>query len=87
MALAAEKAGDSESAIKYLEKALQLDPFLVTPYRRLALLYNASHQLALARQTYERFLKAFPESIEAKRDALRSTGGLQTNSAGPQPTP
>ena len=68
MALAAENAGDTTSAIKYLEKTLQLDPFLVAPYQHLAQLYAANHQLALAHQTYVRFLKAFPENIEAKRD-------------------
>ncbi len=76
MALAAEKAGDNESAIKYLEKTLQLDPLLVAPYQHLARLYAANHQLALAHQTYERFLKAFPESIEAKREVLRSSDGF-----------
>lgn len=75
MALAAETAGDRENAIKYLEQTLQLDPFLVAPYQHLARLYAASRQLALERQTYLRFLKAFPENIEAKRNVLRS-GGL-----------
>ncbi len=70
-ALAAENAGDKESAIKYFEKTLQLDPLLVDPYQHLARLYAANHQLALARQTHVRFLKAFPENIEAKRDVLR----------------
>jgi hypothetical protein len=71
MALAAEDAGDSEGAIKYLEKTLQLDPLLVAPYEDLARLYAANHELALAHQTYVRFLKAFPESIGAKRDVLQ----------------
>ena len=74
MALAAEDAGDNENAIKYLEKTLQLDPFLVSPYRDLARLYAANHQLALAHQTYVRFLKAFPENIAAKRDVLFAKG-------------
>lgn len=73
MALAAEDAGDNENAIKYLEKTLQLDPFLVAPYEDLARLYAANHQVALAQQTYVRFLKAFPENIEAKRGLLRSS--------------
>jgi tetratricopeptide (TPR) repeat protein len=76
MALAAEDVGDSENAIKYLEKTLQLDPWLVAPYHDLARLYAANRQLALAHQTYVRFLKAFPESIEAKRDVLRSSDGF-----------
>ncbi len=74
MALAAETAGDNENAIKYLEKTLLLDPWLVAPYQHLAQLYAANHQVALARQTYARFLKAFPENIQAKRDVLRSSG-------------
>jgi tetratricopeptide (TPR) repeat protein len=71
MAFAAAQAGNSESAIQYLEKTLQLDPFLVTPYKELARLYTISQQSALARETYRRFLKAFPESLEAKKDVLR----------------
>ena len=87
MALAAENAGDSESTIKYLEKTLELDSFLITPYQRLARHYAANHQLELARQTYLRFLKAFPENIEAKRDVLRSSGGLHTGAARPEAPP
>ncbi|MBV8068841.1 MAG: hypothetical protein JO270_02975 [Acidobacteriaceae bacterium] len=75
MALAAAGAGDSKNAIQYLEKTLQLDPFLVAPYQDLARLYAADHQLALAHRTYVRFLKAFPESIEAKRGVLHSSEG------------
>lgn len=73
MALAAEQAGDTNNAIQYLEKTLQLDPFLVTPYHDLAQLYTADRQLALAHQTYVRFLKAFPENMEAKRNVLRTS--------------
>jgi Tfp pilus assembly protein PilF len=83
MALAAESAGDSENTIKYLEKTLQLDPFLITPYLRLAHTYAANHQLPLAHQTYARFLKAFPENIEAKRDVLRTSGGIHSDTARP----
>jgi tetratricopeptide (TPR) repeat protein len=72
MAFAATQAGNTEGAIEYLEKTLQVDPFLVTPYKELARLYSISRQSALARQTYARFLKAFPESIEAKQDVRRS---------------
>jgi len=71
MALAAENAGDTETAIKYLEKTLQLDPLLVDPYKHLARLYAVTNQSTLAQQTYVRFLKAFPESLEARRDVLR----------------
>jgi tetratricopeptide (TPR) repeat protein len=67
MAFAATRTGNTESAIEYLEKALQLDPFLVTPYKELARLYMVSHQPALARETYKRFLEAFPENLEARK--------------------
>jgi Tfp pilus assembly protein PilF len=67
MAFAAAQAGNTQSAIQYLEKTLKLDPFLVTPYKELARLYTISQQSARARETYKRFLKAFPESIEAKK--------------------
>ncbi|MBV8072758.1 MAG: hypothetical protein JO270_22835 [Acidobacteriaceae bacterium] len=76
IALAAANAGDSKNAIKYLQKTLQLDPFLVAPYQDLARLYAADHQLALAHRTYVRFLKAFPESIEAKRGVGRGAGAV-----------
>jgi tetratricopeptide (TPR) repeat protein len=72
MAFAAAQTGNTARAVEYLEKALQIDPFLVTPYRELARLYVINGQSALARETYGRFLKAFPESIEAKKDVLRS---------------
>jgi hypothetical protein len=72
MAVAATQTGNIQTAIECLEKTLQLDPYLVTPYKELARLYTASHQPALARQTYARFQKAFPESLEAKRYLLRT---------------
>ncbi|MFL6352365.1 MAG: tetratricopeptide repeat protein [Bryobacteraceae bacterium] len=84
MAFAAETAGDNENAIKYLEKTLELDPLLVDPYKHLARLYAVNHQLALAHQTYVRFLKAFPENIEAKRGVLRSSEGLHTDKVRPK---
>jgi len=87
MASAAETAGADEHAIKYLEKALQLDPLLVAPYEHLAQLYTANHQSALARQTYLRFLKAFPENIEAKRHVRRSSAGLHNDNARPDAPP
>jgi hypothetical protein len=74
IALAAEQAGDNQSAIQYLEKALQLDPLLVAPYQDLGRIYLADHDVALAHEAYVRFLKAFPESIEAKRDVLSTSG-------------
>jgi hypothetical protein len=78
-ALAAEQAGDGNNAINYFEKTLQLDPWLVDPYQHLARLYTANGQLALAHETYIRFLKAFPESIEAKRGVFRGSGHSTPN--------
>lgn len=72
-AVAAEQAGDDKNAIAYFEKTLQLDPWLVDPYQHLARLYAANAQLDLAQQTYVRFLKAFPESMDAKRGVSRSS--------------
>ena len=72
MALAAAQAGNTRSAIEYLEKVLQIDPFLVTPYKELARLYTISGESGLARETYKRFLKTFPESIEAQKNVLHS---------------
>jgi len=72
MAVAATQAGNTDSGIEYLQKTLQVDPFLVTPYQELARLYTIRGQSALARETYRRFLKAFPENIEARKDVLHS---------------
>src|SRR5579884_251912 len=83
MALAAENAGDYENAIKYLERTLRLDPLLVAPYEDLARLYTASHQPALAQQTYLRFREAFPENLEAKRHVLRGSEAARAGKAGP----
>src|SRR5579884_621190 len=83
MALAAETAGDSENAIQYLERTLRLDPLLVAPYEDLARLYTASHQPALAQQTYLRFREAFPENLEAKRHVLRGSEAARAGKAGP----
>lgn len=87
MALAAELAGDTENAIKYFEKALQLDPLLIAPYRHLARLYSANGQVALEHEIHSRFLKAFPNSIEAKLDALRSSDSFPLRDRTSAPAP
>jgi hypothetical protein len=61
-----------EKAIEYLEKALRLDPLLEKPYLILAGIYKEENQPAMVHMTYERYLKAFPESIEAQRDVKES---------------
>jgi tetratricopeptide (TPR) repeat protein len=57
---------DREKAVDNLEKALQLDPLLEQPYLELVKLYAESHDAVMLRQTSERYLKAFPQSIRAQ---------------------
>ncbi|HEV2423678.1 MAG TPA: multiheme c-type cytochrome [Terriglobia bacterium] len=71
-ALAWKAAGDSQKAIERLEKALRLDPVMEQPYRVLAEVYGDENQPAMVHMTYERYLKAFPESIEAQQDVKDS---------------
>ncbi len=72
-ALAWHAGHEDAQAIACLNKALQLDPLVEQPYRDLAGIYAADHNLVMRRATYERFLRAFPKSIEAQT-------GLQTSS-------
>ncbi|MGH9451365.1 MAG: multiheme c-type cytochrome, partial [Terriglobia bacterium] len=72
MAQAAEVAHDNPAAIRYLEKSLQLDPMLVAPYEDLARIYIAENRFDLAHATYEHFLKAFPENLQAKAGVLET---------------
>jgi len=72
-AMAWKAAHDSEEAIENVEKSLRLDPMLEQPYRVLADIYREEAQPAMVHMTYERYLKAFPESIEAQRDVKAST--------------
>ncbi|HME00054.1 MAG TPA: hypothetical protein VKM93_22330 [Terriglobia bacterium] len=65
--LAWEAAHDSKKAIENLEKALQLDPLLEQPYRELAGIYSEAGDAAITRQTYERYLKAFPQNLAAQK--------------------
>jgi Flp pilus assembly protein TadD len=67
-AMAWNAAHDSQKAIEYLEKAIRLDPTVEQPYRVLAAIYKQENQPAMAHLTYERYLKAFPKSIEAQQD-------------------
>ena len=71
-AMAWRAAHDSGKAIENAEKALRLDPMLEQPYRLLADIYREDRQPAMVHMTYERYLKAFPESIEAQRDVKES---------------
>jgi len=67
-ALAWRQAKDQRKAIAYLEQALERDPLLQEPYQRLAEIYSEAHDTARVRQTYQRYLTAFPQSIEAQTD-------------------
>jgi superkiller protein 3 len=71
-ALAWKTAHDPKKAVQCLEKALRLDPLIEQPYLELADIYFAQGEPAMAHLTYERYLKAFPKSIEAQRDVLKS---------------
>jgi hypothetical protein len=66
-AAGARKAlGENPIAIQELQKALELDPLLLQPYRDLASIYRQEGNSAELHLTYERFLKHFPKCIEAQ---------------------
>jgi tetratricopeptide (TPR) repeat protein len=62
MAFAATRAGNTGSAIEYLEKTLQVDPFLVTPYKELARLYTIKPAISPC----TRNLRTLPEGFPGK---------------------
>jgi tetratricopeptide (TPR) repeat protein len=66
-ALAWKAAHEPERAISSLEKALRLDPVLQQPYLELADIYANEHQPEMVHLTYERYLKAFPQSVDAQK--------------------
>jgi hypothetical protein len=70
--LAWNVAHEDQKAIGYFEKALELDPLLEQPYLELAAIYAAESDSAKLRETYERYHKAFPQSLRAQED-LRGT--------------
>jgi tetratricopeptide (TPR) repeat protein len=65
--LAWKDAKQYQRAIENLEKALKLDPILERPYLELAEIYSAENLPEMVRLTYKRFLKAFPQSLEAQK--------------------
>ena len=71
-ALAWKDAKEFQRAIENLEKALRLDPILEQPYLELAEIYSAEQQPEMVHLTYRRFLKAFPQSLEAQKDVQNS---------------
>ena len=66
--LAWKAAHDDQKAIAYFNKALELDPLLEQPYQELAAIYASENDAAKLRDTYERYRKAFPQSIRAQED-------------------
>ncbi len=72
-ALAWKEARNPQKAIGCLENALRLDPIVEQPYRVLTAIYQEQGQPAMVHLTYQRFLKAFPQSIEAQK-AVRGNG-------------
>jgi tetratricopeptide (TPR) repeat protein len=58
-------------AAEALEQALRLDPRLEDAYRELALINAESHDQEALRTTVLRYLKAFPQSMEAQTFARR----------------
>jgi len=69
-----KEAGNQPKAIESFGKALQIDPLLKQAYEGLAATYIQAHDPAQARETFERYLKASPGSIEAQV-AVRTIGG------------
>jgi len=71
-ALAWKGAHNPQKAIDDLEKALWLDPITQEPYRVLAATYKEEGEPVMVHLTYERYLKAFPQSIEAQEGMRNS---------------
>jgi tetratricopeptide (TPR) repeat protein len=71
-ALAWQAMHNDAKAIECLNKALKLDPLVQQPYRNLAAIYVQENNPAMVSQTYDRFLKAFPQSLEAQSDVEKS---------------
>lgn len=71
-------AKNDARAIQYLEKTIQIDPMIPEAYGELARLYSSFSQPDMVLQTWERFVKVFPMSIEG-RAALRRAGNGTTH--------
>src|SRR5205823_5200437 len=65
-AFAWKSANEPAKAISNFEKALHLDPRLDPAYRELAALYSQAHDPEKARDAWQRYLRAFPGSLEAQ---------------------
>jgi hypothetical protein len=60
------EAGDTATAVRRLEKAIQLDPSLEQAYKKLGEIYARTKQLAKVRETLEHYLKFMPENVTAQ---------------------
>jgi hypothetical protein len=70
-AVAWRGAKNNEKAIQYLEKTLQIDPMIQEAYGELAGIYRSRNEPERVRQTWERFVKVFPTSIEGRAQLRR----------------
>jgi tetratricopeptide (TPR) repeat protein len=68
------RAKNDAKAVQYLEKTIAIDPMIQEAYGELVAIYVAGNETDLVRQTWERFVKVFPTSIEA-RAQLRMMAG------------
>jgi tetratricopeptide (TPR) repeat protein len=66
LAMAYKALPDPKNAIENFEKALQLDPLLEQAYQELIAVYTAKHDEAMVHDTEKRYLKAFPQNINAQ---------------------
>jgi tetratricopeptide (TPR) repeat protein len=61
-------AHNDKKAITYFERALEIDPLLEEAYQELIRTYLAAPNSEMLRQTCQRYLKAFPQSLEAQAE-------------------
>jgi LuxR family maltose regulon positive regulatory protein len=67
-----EKGGSRSKAIAWCKKALALDPYNEEICQRLMQLYGAMGKKALALKTYQDFVKALQDDLDAEPDPLTS---------------
>lgn len=65
------RANNDTKAIQYLEKTIELDPMIQEAYGELAAIYAAENETDLVRETWRRFVRVFPNSIEARAQLRR----------------
>ena len=64
-------ARNNAKAVQYLEKTIAIDPMIQEAYGELVAIYVAGNETDLVRHTWERFVKVFPTSIEARAQLRR----------------